>query len=485
MDLLRHIPLKAWRWLLLSLLAVVTVGALAMAVRMRMPILMGIPVALVMGLLILYRYKPVFFLLIASIPLSTQMEVGGSLALDLFSEPLMLVFLVVFVLDLLAGRQFRGTARLKPFHFLILILLSWTVITTLLSSYPGRSFKFLLAKLWYLAPFVYVAQRLIQGPADVKTLFWAFFWPLMVSVLYALVHHASAGFSFEAANGAAFPLYANGVIFSATLVLFLPWCWYARSWYGARSLQWYVITAGMGLLLLGIIFSYKRGAYLTTATLPVIWFLMQRKWLDKLIYVGIVLLGLGVAYLVQGNNYYLFAPNYQSTIWHGDDFEAHLEATLQGTEISGMERFYRWVAAKNMIADMPVFGSGPSTFNQVYKHYADDAFRTYVSDNPEQSTTHNYFLMTFAEQGFPGGLLFFFLCMYMLVKGIRLYYRIADSERRGIVLLLVMSLSTILLHSFLNEMIEVDKIGAMFWLILTLIHLSEGWEEREMAQEGP
>ena len=442
-----------------------------------MPVLMGIPLALVMGLLLLYRYKPVFFLLVASIPVSTQLTLGGSLAVDMFSEPLMLVFLAVFLLETLAGRQFSGQAQLRVFHVLVLLILAWTLITTLLSSYPDRSFKFLLAKLWYLAPFVYMAQRLLQQPADVKVLFWAFFWPLMLSVVFALVQHAATGFSFEASNGAAFPLYANGVIFSATLVLFLPWCWYARSWYGARSLQWYVITGGMGLLLLGIIFSYKRGAYLTTAILPVLWFLMQRRWLDKLVYAGVVLLAVLVVYLVQDNTYYRFSPNYQSTIWHGDDFEAHLEATLQGTEISGMERFYRWVAAKNMIADMPFFGSGPSTFNQVYKHYADDAFRTYVSDNPEQSTTHNYFLMTFAEQGFPGGLLFFFLCIYMLVKGIRLYYRIADPERRTLVLMLVMSLSTILLHSFLNEMIEVDKIGAMFWLILTLIHLSEKWEE--------
>jgi O-antigen ligase len=34
------------------------------------------------------------------------------------------------------------------------------------------------------------------------------------------------------------------------------------------------------------------------------------------------------------------------------------------------------------------------------------SFRTYVSDNPEKSTTHNYFLLQLAEQGIPGFLLF-------------------------------------------------------------------------------
>ncbi|MEL6653694.1 MAG: O-antigen ligase family protein [Bacteroidota bacterium] len=161
------------------------------------------------------------------------------------------------------------------------------------------------------------------------------------------------------------------------------------------------------------------------------------------------------------------------------DISGHLSATLSGTEISSMERFYRWVAAKNMIADNPLLGSGPSTFNQVYKRYTDDAFRTYVSDNPEQSTTHNYFLMTFAEQGFPGGLLFIAMCLYMLLKAARLRGEISDPLRRSILMMATLSLCTILFHSLLNELIEVDKIGTMFWLCLVLIHKSEVWHEQD------
>jgi O-antigen ligase len=182
--------------------------------------------------------------------------------------------------------------------------------------------------------------------------------------------------------------------------------------------------------------------------------------------------------MVDDNRFYRYAPNYQSTIWHEGDLSGHLAATFDGTEISGMERFYRWVAAKNMIADMPLFGAGPSTFNQVYKEYADDAFRTYVSDNPEQSTTHNYFLMTFSEQGFPGGLLFIALCVVMVVKAVRLYPRMQDKEMQRMLAMLLLSLFTILFHSLLNELIEVDKVGAMFWLILLLIHKMEVWHEQ-------
>ena len=476
-QLLERIPLKIWRVLLFSMLALAIIGAVGLAVRMRMNLLFGIPIALVLALQVIYNYKPVFFLLIFCIPFSMQISLGGGFSMDILSEPLMLVFLLVFIINFLSGRQFSQNKKLYPFHILVFLLLFWTVFTTLNSEFMERSFKFLLAKLWYLATFVYMAERIIQTPKDVKTIFWAFFSSLILVVIGITVRHALTGFSYAESNGIAFPLYANGVIYSATLVLFLPWVWFARSWYTPKSLEWYILNIGVVILLIGIFFSYKRGAYLTTLVLPIFWLLIQRKVLDKLIYVGLILLVLGVSWLVNNNRFYMFAPNYQTTVWHGDDFSAHLEATFQGTEISGIERFYRWVAAKNMITDMPWIGSGPSTFNQVYKRYADDAFRTYVSDNPEQSTTHNYFLMTFAEQGFPGGLIFSGLCILMLLRGIYLCYQLTDPTRKSIVYLALFSLTTILMHSLLNEMIEVDKIGPMFWLTMVIIHKSDIWHE--------
>jgi O-antigen ligase len=151
-----------------------------------------------------------------------------------------------------------------------------------------------------------------------------------------------------------------------------------------------------------------------------------------------------------------------------------------------MERFYRWVAAKNMIATRPLTGFGPSTFNQVYRQYADDAFRTYVSDNPEQSTTHNYFLMTFAEQGIIGGLLFTGLCLYMLLYAAKLYPTLEDEQLRWLLMAALLSLCTILLHSLLNELIEVDKIGAMFWLNLVIIDRIGYWHEtKQEVRPGP
>ncbi|MEL6589955.1 MAG: O-antigen ligase family protein [Bacteroidota bacterium] len=477
-SLFNQINNRQWRWLILIGLAGLTFVSVWFALRMRINLLFAVPIAVVGGLQIIYNYKPIFYALFFSIPLSMQLEMGP-LALELVSEPLMIILLLIFVINLLSGKQFHLGRRIRVFHVFVFLLIFWTGFTTLMSEFPLRSLKFLLSKLWYLAAIVYTGEHIINRPLEVKRLFWLFFVSLVLVAFGITVRHALVGFAFEESNGIAFPLFANGVIYAATLVLFLPWCWYARTWYTPRSLEWYLIIIGTAILVIATIFTYKRGAWAALLLLPFIDFMIRGKVFDKFVYAVIFVVVLALGYLIQDNRFYAFAPNYQKTIWHEGDISGHLSATLSGTEISSMERFYRWVAAKNMIADNPLLGSGPSTFNQVYKRYTDDAFRTYVSDNPEQSTTHNYFLMTFAEQGFPGGLLFIAMCLYMLLKAARLRGEISDPLRRSILMMATLSLCTILFHSLLNELIEVDKIGTMFWLCLVLIHKSEVWHEQD------
>lgn len=472
-----NISTKTWRIFALVVFALFVIGSVGVALKLKFWALYAIPVAGVVVLQVVYDYRPLFFLMIAAIPISIQIELG-TLALDVPSEPFMMLFLLLFLLEMMAKNQFDFKEKVRPFHLLIFLLLFWTGFTTVTSEFPLRSLKFLLSKLWYLAAFVWMAQRFIEGETDIKKIFWYFFVPLVLAATIVTVKHALVGFSFEEANLVPYPLFANGVIYAACLVLFLPWTWYARRWYSPKTLEWYIITAGMVLLVIAAVFTYKRGAWIAVMLLPIIDLVIRRKIFDKIIYTGVVVLTLALSWLVYDNNFYIFAPNYQKVIWHEGDLSGHLSATVSGTEISSMERFYRWVAAKNMIGDMPLTGAGPSTFNQVYKRYTDDAFRTYVSDNPEQSTTHNYFLLTFSEQGFPGGLLFFFLCIFMIVKAGKLYPDLSK-DRKTLLMMVLLSQMTILFHSLLNELIEVDKVGAMFWINWVIMDKIAKWHEQE------
>jgi O-antigen ligase len=179
-----------------------------------------------------------------------------------------------------------------------------------------------------------------------------------------------------------------------------------------------------------------------------------------------------------------FRPDYEKTIWHGGDFSAHLASTYKFQDASGMERVYRWVAAARMIGDKPVTGSGAATFYPEYKRYTVTSFRTYVSDNREHSTAHNYFLLLTAEQGFPGFILFCALLATALLTAERLYHRsLHRPEVRRIVVAVALSLVIILFHLFLNELIEVDKIGSVFFVIMAVLIRCSTWLEEPATNE--
>jgi hypothetical protein len=53
--------------------------------------------------------------------------------------------------------------------------------------------------------------------------------------------------------------------------------------------------------------------------------------------------------------------------------------------------------------------------------------------------------------------------------------------QRNLVATALLSMSSIILLCLLNELIEVDKIGPMFWICLVLIYRAEMWQAKELA----
>ena len=468
------ITLKNQRWGLLLLLAVSLFLSVWVAIRFRNLVFLSLPLAFILLLQLLHNFRVLFYLLFFAIPFSVQLELG-SLSLDMPDEPLMILFSGISMLLLLSGKLLKKEDPIYPAYIWVIGLVVWMIFTTITSTHFFRSGKFLLAKLWYVFCFVTMANYLLKDRTHLVKTYWSFILGCLVVTVVIMMRHAAVGFSFEDSHGIVRPFFPNAVVYGAFLALVLPIAWILRTRYELKSFEWWTLVIASGIILLGIALSFRRGAWVAIALLPIVYFLLQVK-LFRWVSIGVLVgTGLLIFYLVQGNTFYYYAPNYEKTVFHEGDISGHLSATLEGKELSGMERLYRWVAAKNMIGENLWLGTGPSTFNQEYKKYTDDAFRTYVSDNPEQSTTHNYFLMTFAEQGLVGGILFLGICMYMVFRAIHVYHRAEDPQLKALVLATLLSLITVLFHSVLNELIEVDKVGPFFWLSLVAIHKLDRW----------
>lgn len=474
--LLRLRPADATQWAFVAFVAAL-VGGGALAGLRQTPLALAPALGAVGVLLALVNWRWLYLLLFALLPFSLEIGLPGGLSMDVPSEPLMLALTacVPVVLVLNRGRDLRWREWNHPLLALLLALLLWAALGIVFSVDKLKSAKYVLAKVWYLTPFVLGTLVLVRRPADFWRVVAVYISGVCLTVGWTLARHAAHGFSFASVNRALQPFYPNHVIYATTVALLLPPAWglvRRASGVGARR-AWRVAA---GVLLLGLVLSYTRASWLSLPAAGA-FYLVVRLRLTRWLLAGAAVGAAGAAvYLTQGANFMRYAPDFEHTIWNGNNFEKHLEATYNMQDVSGMERVYRWVAAGHMIAEKPLTGSGPATFYPEYKRYTVKSFRTYVSDNPEHSTTHNYFLLMLAEQGVPGFLLFCALLAVALLQAERLYHLSADRpEVRRVVLAVTLSLVIIVFHLLLNELVETDKIGSMFYVCLAMLIRSNTW----------
>ncbi len=453
------------------LAASIFVAAGATALLTEQPLILLVPFLLlllpvILPIIISHTYR-LFYLLIFLLPLSTEYNFTPTLGIDFPDEILMMLITGLALLVFIHKPQTFPSAVLKhPLFLLLVIHLGWIFCTSLLSTNPLLSFKLLLAKIWFIIPFVVLPSLIKLDESQIKKVLYLLILPMLLVVLQSLLRHSFYQFSFEGIKETLSPFFRNHVNYSAMLVCLLPMLFVLRS-STAKPYKKY-FTIGAAIALWGLVFAYSRGAWLAiivgTIALVIFYFNFMKPFLIVMI-VGVVALA---TWLSANSNYLRFAPDYNTTIFH-ENINEHLAATVQLKDVSNAERFYRWVAAGNMIAEKPVIGFGPNTFYQNYKPYTERSFRTWVSDNPEHSTVHNYFLLTLVEQGIPGFIFFTAFFIGMIIHCQRLHHLLINlfykklAVATGVMLAMIGSL---LLSS---DLVETDKIGSLFWLSLGLI----------------
>jgi len=172
--------------------------------------------------------------------------------------------------------------------------------------------------------------------------------------------------------------------------------------------------------------------------------------------------------LVHENKYLDYAPNYETTVAHYK-FDNLIEATYKMEDISTMERVHRWVAGFTMVSERPWVGFGPGCFYPFYKNHTVSSFKTYVSDNPEKSGIHNNFLMVFVEQGIVGFIIMLLLCFFPILLGERTYHQLHIPWQKNIVMAATISIIVTVAVLLINDLLEADKVGPLFFLSLYII----------------
>jgi O-antigen ligase len=375
------------------------------------------------------------------------------------------VAILVYNRNLIAAKHLK-----HPLLLLTGLHLAWIIIAVIFSDNSLLSLKYLLAKSWYILAFVLAPVIFFTTKQTIQRVAAAFFVSMLLFVVLAVFRHAQYGFTFATINDALAPFFRNHVNYSAMLVCFIP---VAIAMYRLNEKYRKLLLVSVGIILFALFLSFSRGAWLALITGLSAYWLIKRKLLVMAYAAGIIIVIASLFWIKTDKRYLDFAHDYTTTVFH-KNFNEHLIATYRLKDVSTAERFYRWVAGVRMTEDHLLAGYGPNSFYNNYKPYAMPAFKTWVSDNKDRSTVHNYFLLLVIEQGLPGLIIFLVLAGAMLFYAQHLYHKLADNFYKQIAMACGSILVMLLTVNFLSDLIETDKVGSLFFLCLGLLVVAQG-----------
>ncbi len=433
-------------------------------------VLLIAPVALLFILLMMLNWKLAYWILLFSIPFSTDLDlINGSLSTSVPDEPIVWLFLLLFVLlwarkpDIIPIWWWQNSIVL-----IIILQFVWLIVAVAFSTELLVSVKFLLAKVWMLVAFFILPVFIIRKKKDIKKAFLVILVPLVMTMVIIIYRHWKIGFSFIKIQRAIDPLYYNHVDYSAVMSMIFPILFVTYSLVRGKWLLRNFLILLIVFFFIAIYLTYARAAMIAVVFSFIIYLGIRLKIVKWVMPVFYGLIALLLTFMISNKQYMIYRPNFNETYMH-KTFTEHMIATLRGRDMSSMERLYRWIASIRMSTDNPVVGVGPNAFYYHYKSYAVTSFRTYVSRNTERSTTHNYFLFMLVEQGWPAMILYAILIMLLFAQAQKIYYRFHDRFYKKCTLGIAMLIAAAFINNFFSELYETHKVGALFYLAVALL----------------
>ncbi len=424
-----------------------------------------LPFFLIIVLLVIFSLDKLIYLIIFLAPLSipiSEMAPGISNDLSLPIEPLLFGVLLIVIFKLIFEKSFDKRILVHPISIAIYINLIWILITSISSTMPIVSFKFLLARLWYLASFYLLSSHLFKEKSNIYTYFWLYISSFIIVIFYTLYQHSKYGFfDQKAANFVVTPFLPDHTSYAAIIAMLLPFVIGLFSLKRFSHVQKSWIAVVLIILLTGIVFSYTRAAWIGLIGAFAIYLIMFFRLKFSLVFtVGLVLLTIFLTFQTQ-----IFIALEQNNQDSSDNFSEQVESMSNiSTDASNLERINRWNSALRMFEEKPVFGFGPATYMFQYAPYQFSYEKTIISTNAgDGGNAHSEYLGPLAESGLFGSLSFLWIVIITSYTAIRIYSNEKKYEIRLLAMVFFLGLVTYYLHGILNNFLDIDKTSALFW----------------------
>jgi O-antigen ligase len=427
-----------------------------------------IPCALALVFMAFFRLDKLMWFIVFSTPLSINLEeldIGG-IGMYIPTEPLMFGVMLLFFFKLLHEKKFDSKIMKHPITLAILVNLVWIVITSITSEMPVVSFKFLLARVWFVVCFYFIATQLFKVKANYKRFVWAYVISLTGVIAYAIIHLSMYNFDQKPAHWVMNPFYKDHTSYGAVLAMYFPMLFIffnKRNTPTIRIISMFLI----GVFAAGIILSYTRAAWVSLAGALVLYFIYKYKIKFR------TLLAIGVGCLIAlAFSWNTLVINMEKNSQESSDkLSEHVESISNvSSDASNLERLNRWSSAWRMFQARPFFGWGPGTYMFQYAPFQMSNEQTIISTNSgNMGNAHSEYIGPLAESGVFGMLTFLTLVIVVFTRGSLLYHRLPKGELKTVVLLTILSLFTYVTHGLLNNYLDTDKASVPFWGFIAII----------------
>ncbi len=442
----------------------------------------GIPLAILVIGIALFRLDVLIYIIVLTTPLSITFEdVGGGLGLTLPTDPLMFGAMLVFILKVLFDMKYDYRILKHPISLAILAQLIWIFFTSITSELPLVSFKYFLARLWYVIPFFFIVALLFKYPKKVNTFWWMYMVPLSGVIIYTVIRHGLRGFGDEPAHWVMQPFFSDHTGYGAMIAFCIPIAFvyqFRTKWdINTRILAGFVFT----VLIIGVVLSYTRAAWVSLVVALVLMILIAFRvkwWIVALGGLGLI----GVFFSFQVEIMHKLEKNKQDS---SSDFAEHVESISNvATDASNLERLNRWDAAFKMFFEDPVVGKGPGTYKFLYAPYQHSSNITIISTNfGDGGNAHSEYFGPLAEQGVLGILLVLVILFTFYYTGIPLYYKLVDKDERWLLMAVLLSVTTYFVHGALNNFLDQDKASVPIWAAMALVVVYDIYGKRKKVEE--
>lgn len=473
-------PIQQWvtknETLLYYIIGAMMLVAMSLAVWVDKYYLAVIPSLAIMAAIFTFQPYWLFLALIVVLPFSLEFEIG-SFGIDLPSEPILIGLATLSIFWWISKLERDAKILFSyPIIWMLSIHLIWTFICIFSSSDLIISLKYSLAKSWTIIGCVIGAYWLVNNYMRLIVTLSVLFLSTLVTIGIIMVRHGSDGFTFDSINSACNPLYRNHVIYGVFITMLLPFLWMLRNISLQKSVIRLFLNISIVIFIVAIYFTYTRGAWLALPVMAISIYLIKLKLMRFAFPAAVLAAILFFTYLSKDYRYLQYAPNYEETIYH-DELGEHLSATLEGQDMSTMERFHRWIAAFRMFREKPIMGVGPNTFVQNYKPYTSPSFETYISENTERSTVHNYFIYILVEQGIIGFIILLLLVGTFFIYGEYKYHQLKNPLYRQIYLICILCGVTFWLNNLFSDLLEANKVAPLWLFTIAWMLRVEQWDK--------